>query len=91
MGTQLGGPGVGAGDGVMITGDVRGLARKYYDAGLAIQYDQYDTISHFLGAILWLPVALAWVNDRLKANLHRPTARTSHPGNSLAPQGHTNP
>ncbi len=39
----------------MITGDVRTLARKYCDAGLAIQYDQYDTISHFLGAMLWLP------------------------------------
>ncbi|GAA3163691.1 hypothetical protein GCM10020255_048080 [Rhodococcus baikonurensis] len=55
-GTQPGGPGVGAGDGVMITGDVRSLARKYCDAGVAIQYDQYDTISHFLGAMLWLPV-----------------------------------
>lgn len=62
-GTQPG-TGVGAGDGVMITGDVRSLARKYCDAGLAIQYDQYDTISHFLGDERSAPGALAWVDDR---------------------------
>ncbi len=87
-GTQPGGPGVGAGDGVMITGDVRTLARKYCDAGLAIQYDQYDTISHFLGAMLWLPGALAWVDDRLNGKPAPSNCANIAPGNSLAPQEH---
>lgn len=30
------------------------------DAGLSIQDDKYDTISHTVGAALWLPGALAW-------------------------------
>lgn len=34
------------------------------DSGLAIQYGQYDTISHFPGGMLWLPGALIWIDDR---------------------------
>ena len=87
-GTQPGGPGVGAGDGVMITGDVRTLARKYCDAGLPIQYDQYDTISHFLGAMLWLPGALTWIDDRFTGKPAPSNCASIAPGNSLAPQEH---
>ena len=39
-------PGIGAGDGVMVAGDVRSLAREYCERGVAVQYDQYDDLSH---------------------------------------------
>ena len=35
-------PGIGAGDGVMIAGDVRTLARTYCEKGAAVHYEQYD-------------------------------------------------
>ena len=69
----------------MITGDVRSLARKYCDAGLAIQYDQYDTISHFLGAMLWLPGALAWVDDRLNGKPSSGSGASFHARGSKLP------
>ena len=38
--------GIGAGDGVMIAGDVRTLARGYCAKGTKVQYEQYDALSH---------------------------------------------
>lgn len=90
-GTQPGGPGIGAGDGVMITGDVAALAGRYCDAGLPIQYDQYDTLSHFPGAALWLPGALQWLTDRFNGTPAPTNCGKIAPGNSLAPQQHTTP
>ncbi|WP_176460689.1 MULTISPECIES: lipase family protein [Nocardiaceae] len=85
-GTQPGGPNVGPGDGVMVAGDVRALATRYCDAGLPIQYDQYDTVSHTVGGALWLPGALAWLNDRFD-NVPTPSNCSNiAPGNSLAPE-----
>ena len=85
-GTQPGGVGIGAGDGIMIAGDVRTLMRRYCDAGLPIQYDQYDTLSHFLGPTLWLPGALLWINDRFSGKPAPSNCGSIAPGNSLAPQ-----
>jgi hypothetical protein len=39
-------PGIGDGDGVKITGDVRTLARGYCAKGTKVDYEQYDTLSH---------------------------------------------
>ena len=39
-------PGIGKGDGVMIAGDVRTLARQYCAAGVKVKYTQYDLLSH---------------------------------------------
>ena len=39
-GTSGGPPGIGPGDGVMIAGDVRTLARDYCQRGVAVQYDE---------------------------------------------------
>lgn len=87
-GTAPGGPNVGAGDGIMVAGDVRSLMRRYCDAGLAIQYDQYDTISHIPGLMLWLPGALQWIDNRF-ADVPPPSnCGTIAPGNSLAPEEH---
>ncbi|WP_430332845.1 lipase family protein [Rhodococcus sp. ACT016] len=88
-GTPPGGPGVGRGDGIMVAADVRALANRYCDAGLAIQYDEYDTLSHVPGALLWLPGALSWLHDRM-VGIPAPT-NCGHipPGNPLDPVRHT--
>ncbi len=88
-GTQPGGAGIGVGDGVMVTGDVSALANRYCSAGLPIQYDQYDTISHFPALALWLPGAIAWINDRFDDIPAPSNCGHIPPGNSLAPQQHT--
>lgn len=87
-GTQPGPAGTGPGDGVMVAGDVRTLMNQYCDAGLAIQYDEYDTISHVPGAALWLPGALAWLTDRFADRPAQSNCGRIAPGNSLAPQEH---
>ncbi|MCW2813434.1 MAG: triacylglycerol lipase [Nocardioides sp.] len=77
-------PGIGAGDGVMIAGDVRTLARTYCAAGTRVQYRQYP-LSHFTSVPLFLPDAIAWVEARF-AGLPAPSSCGSIPrGNSLAP------
>jgi hypothetical protein len=83
-GTPDGGPGVGAGDGVMIAGDVRALARRYCRAGLRVQYRQYD-LSHFTAVPLWLPEAIAWLRDRFTAAAAPTSCGSIARGNSLAP------
>lgn len=87
-GTQPGGPGVGPGDGVMVAGDVRSLARRYCEAGLDIKYDQYDWASHTPGGAIWLPGALLWLNDRFNNQPAPNNCATIAPGNSLAPLQH---
>ncbi|MEK8073418.1 lipase family protein [Rhodococcoides navarretei] len=88
-GTLPGPMGTGPGDGVMVAGDVRTLMNKYCDAGLSIQYDEYNTISHTVGAALWLPGALAWLTDRFADRPAPSNCGRIAPGNSLAPQEHS--
>ena len=57
-------PGIGPGDGVMIAGDVRTLARDFCASGTAVDYTQYDTLSHISTFPVWAPAALAWLNSR---------------------------
>ncbi|MFE3543155.1 lipase family protein [Nocardia sp. NPDC059177] len=81
-------PGFGAGDGVMITGDVRALANQYCAAGLAVQYDQYDAHSHVTALIAWAPAAQKWLIDRFD-NQPAPTNCGNIPaGNPLTPERH---
>lgn len=78
-------PGIGAGDGVMITGDVRSLAREYRARGVPVEYVQYDALSHFTSAVPWLAQAAAWLFARFAdAPLPRDRGHIA-PGNSLAP------
>lgn len=80
-------PGIGKGDGVMIAGDVRTLARGYCSKGVKIQYDEYG-LSHTLTAGLWLPKAISWTFDRFGpfSSWTLPNNCSSiAPGNSLAP------
>lgn len=79
--------GIGKGDGVMIAGDVRSLARKYCAKGVKVQYNEYGG-SHITSALEWLPQAINWVNDRF--GLFGPLTIPQNcskiaPGNSLAP------
>jgi Secretory lipase len=57
-------PGIGRGDGVMIAGDVRTLAREYCARGTVVYYDQYDLLSHTSAVGVWLMQAIDWINDR---------------------------
>ncbi|WP_211357395.1 lipase family protein [Nocardioides rubriscoriae] len=77
-------PGIGAGDGVMIAGDVRSLARRYCRAGTRVRYQQYP-LSHFTTVSLWLPDAIAWVEQRFAGPAAPSSCGSIAQGNSLAP------
>jgi hypothetical protein len=78
-------PGIGAGDGVMIAGDVRTLARDYCAAGTTVHYEQYDALSHVLSLVPWLPNSIAWIKQRF-AELPPPQNCSSiRPGNPIKP------
>ncbi|WP_207557161.1 lipase family protein [Paraburkholderia acidicola] len=85
VGTPGNQPGIGAGDGVMIAGDVRTLARDYCSRGVKVQYGETPLLSHTPDALLvWIPETLLWVNARF-ADLTAPQNCGQIPvGNSLA-------
>jgi hypothetical protein len=77
----------GKGDGVMIAGDVRTLARQHCANGAKVKYNEYGG-SHLLSALEWLPQAISWTQDRfgIFGSLTVPSNCSSiKPGNSLAP------
>ena len=78
-------PGIGRGDGVMIAGDVRTLAREYCSRGVTVQYTEYENLSHVLAAVQWLPEAAAWLTGRLTRVSPPQDCGQIAPGNSLAP------
>ena len=57
-------PGISAGDGVMIAGDVRTLARDYCAKGTAVHYEQYDDLAHVSSLLPWLPKSIDWIMER---------------------------
>ena len=59
-------PGIGKGDGVMIAGDVRTLARKYCHRGATVQYSQYDALAHVETAVPWIASAVPWLDRALR-------------------------
>ncbi|WP_406140137.1 lipase family protein [Streptomyces sp. NBC_01089] len=80
-------PGIGRGDGVMVAGDVRALARQYCDKGnTSIKYQQYDLLSHVGAAVPWAPTALGWLNDRFAGKTAPSDCGRIPAGNSLAPE-----
>jgi hypothetical protein len=78
-------PGIGAGDGVMIAGDVRTLAREYCSRGVTVQYNEYDSLDHILTAVAWLGEAYTWLQGRFAGQAAPSDCATIAPGNSLAP------
>ena len=86
-GTAANAPGIGPGDGVMVTGDVRTLAREYCARGVTVQYNEYDLLDHLGTAATWIVDAASWLTARL-AGLPAPQdCALIPPGNSLAPIG----
>jgi hypothetical protein len=85
-GTLPGGAGIGPGDGVMVTGDVRSLAREYCQRGVSVQYDQYDLLSHTTTAAVWAPQAVTWVDGRFAGTAAPQNCSQIPVGNSLAPE-----
>lgn len=77
-------PVYGAGDGVMIAGDVRTLARTYCARGVPVTYQQY-ALSHFTSVAQWIPAAMAWLVGRFAGGTAPSSCGTIAPGNSIAP------
>ena len=77
-------PGIGIGDGVMVTGDVRALASEYCQRGVTVQYNQYG-LDHIASAAAWLVQALPWLSNRFAGQPAPQDCSTIAPGNSLAP------
>ena len=77
-------PGIGIGDGVMVTGDVRALASEYCQRGVTVQYNQYG-LDHVVSAAAWLVQALPWLNNRFAGQPAPQDCSSIPPGNSIAP------
>lgn len=80
-------PGIGTGDGVMVAGDVRALARQYCATGNnSIKYEQYDLLSHVGAMPVWAPRAMTWLNDRFAGRTAPTSCGRIAAGNSLDPE-----
>lgn len=80
-------PGIGTGDGVMVAGDVRALARQYCATGeAAVKYSQYELLSHAGAPVVWAPVALSWLGDRFAGRSAPSDCGRIPAGNSLDPE-----
>jgi hypothetical protein len=83
-------PGIGTGDGVMVAGDVRALARQYCAGGdQAIRYQQFDVLSHVGAAVPWAALAMTWLGDRFAGRPAPSDCGRIPAGNSLAPEAPT--
>ena len=74
----------GTGDGVMLAGDVRALARQFCQKGVPVQHKEWGT-SHFVTMFSWLPWATDWMDDRFAGKAVPQNCSSIAPGNSLAP------
>jgi Secretory lipase len=84
-------PGIGPGDGVMIAGDVRSLAREYCGDGVPVHYTEYQHLGHVEGAAPWLAETAPWLAERF-AGLSAPQDCSEiAPGNAIAPIKQTKP
>jgi len=77
--------GIGPGDGVMIAGDVRSLAREYCERGVDVQYREYQHLGHYEGAAPWLTETAAWLAGRFAGVAAPQDCSEIAAGNSLAP------
>jgi hypothetical protein len=78
-------PGIGAGDGVMVAGDVRTLASDFCASGTTVDYTEYDALSHVTTFPVWTPAALAWLDSLFGGSQSPNDCSQIAPGNSLAP------
>jgi hypothetical protein len=80
-------PGIGPGDGVMIAGDVRTLAREYCGRGVAVDFTEYPLFAHIETATPWIASAIPWLAERFAGKAASQNCSSIAPGNSLAPIG----
>jgi hypothetical protein len=80
-------PGIGEGDGVMIAGDVRTLAREYCERGVAVSYTQEDLLGHVPTATPWIAAAVPWLAERFAGQAPPQDCASIPPGNPLTPIG----
>lgn len=74
----------GKGDGVMLAGDVRTLARQYCAAGVPVQHKEWGT-SHFVTMVNWMPWASTWIDDRFAGKAAPQNCSSIAVGNPLTP------
>jgi hypothetical protein len=80
-------PGVGPGDGVMIAGDVRTLARDYCARGVSVDYDEYDLLDHIGTAVPWTTTTVPWLAARFAGVTAPADCGQIAPGNPVLPIG----
>lgn len=76
-------PTLGDGDGVMLLGDSRALARQYCEAGTRVTYEEYGPIGHTYAGALWAAKMLPWVNARFDGGPSPSSCGSVPAGNSL--------
>lgn len=74
----------GRGDGVMVAGDVRTLAKKYCSAGIKVTHREYP-LSHFLSVPLWMAEAVPWLMARFAGAPAPNNCAVIPAGNPLGP------
>jgi hypothetical protein len=84
-GTNGSKPGIGPGDGVMISGDVRTLAREYCERHVTVQYDQYDLLAHIETAAPWIATTMPWLTERFEGKPAPQNCSQILAGNPLTP------
>jgi Secretory lipase len=77
--------GILAGDGVMIAGDVRTLARDYCAKGTTVYYKEYNDLSHISSLLFWLPNSIDWIMERFAGRPARDNCSSILQGNPLDP------
>jgi len=78
-------PGIGPGDGIMVAGDVRSLAREYCSRGAKVQYGQSESLGHTLTALVWIAEMLPWVDGRFAGHTASQNCLQIPPGNPRDP------
>lgn len=80
-------PGIGTGDGVMVAGDVRALARQYCATGDGpVKFEQFDLLSHVGVPAVWAPLAMGWLGDRFAGRTAPSDCGHIPAGNFLDPE-----
>ena len=64
---------------------MRTLARGFCASGTAVDYTQYDLLSHVTTFPAWAPAALTWLDGRFAGTAAPNDCSQIAPGNSLAP------
>ncbi|WP_026197709.1 lipase family protein [Sciscionella marina] len=77
-------PGIGRGDGVMVAGDVRSLARKYCAAGVPVDYKE-QPLEHGGTAGTWALDTMTRLPEAFRGDRPKNTCASIKPGNSLDP------